>query len=559
MPTDDDSITSFSIDETNELRKKLGLKPLITSSTETNKEPEKTGQDTEEVIERLNEVRRRRARESLIKGGSIADSIKKGESISHKRKKFGDETDDVDTLDLLTWSKKMGSVSKTTITQAENEVTYSDEEEEITKNSDGDHRSSLKSKEHKDKPDTSKIKVLHKMNELDLVKGDEVTLTLKDVGVLEAEAAGISDLDFLENVELVDMKNDKKKMQQKLRNQYGNYVPYEEDDGLNTGFLKHYDDKIKETQGLKLTSLANEDDGFFIKINEPETVERELDEQNKTYETMSKRTMKNELVDETDIFSSLSQKKNKLKKKPKQMNWDKIFTKDDTAEFDLSNIVPTKIKKDIAAVEDDDDDQLYNKISNHRRRVEVKKVKSEDTTDVKPHVDFDKINEGKGIEITATTEFINVVKTPMEKIIEQESEPKYNINTSDQEVKDDDPNTLAEVPLGDGISAALSYIKQRGDFIEKKAEARSKEVQLNYLDSYGNEMTPKEAFRQISWIFHGKKPSMNKIERKVRRMERERVARQNPVEGLPTMKALFSHQEKEETTHLVLTGNRNNN
>lgn len=44
------------------------------------------------------------------------------------------------------------------------------------------------------------------------------------------------------------------------------------------------------------------------------------------------------------------------------------------------------------------------------------------------------------------------------------------------------------MPLGDGISAALSYIKQRGDFIEKKADARSKEVQLNYLDSYGNEM-----------------------------------------------------------------------
>lgn len=50
---------------------------------------------------------------------------------------------------------------------------------------------------------------------------------------------------------------------------------------------------------------------------------------------------------------------------------------------------------------------------------------------------------GKAIEITATTEFINVVKTPMEKIMEQESEPKYNINTSDQEVKDEDPNTLA--------------------------------------------------------------------------------------------------------------------
>lgn len=363
MPTDGDSITSVSVEETNELRKKLGLKPLISSTTETKKEVENTGQDTEEVIERLNDVRRRRARQSLINGGSIADSIKKGESISSKRKKFGDKTDDYDPLDLLTWSKKMGSVSKTTITLAENEVTYSDEEDEITQNSDGDNGSGFKSTEAKDKGDASKIKVLHKMNELDLVKGDGVTLTLKDVGVLEAEAAGISDLDFLENVELVDMKKDKKKMEQKLRNKYGNYLPYEDDDGLNPGFLKHYDDTIKETKGLKLTSLAHEDDGFFIKINEPETLERELEDESKTYETISKSTSKNDLVDESDIFSTLSQKKNKLKKKPKQMNWDKIFSKEQSEEFDLSNIVPTKIKKDVATVDDDDDDQLYTKIS----------------------------------------------------------------------------------------------------------------------------------------------------------------------------------------------------
>lgn len=358
MPASNDSTISCSIEETNELRKKLGLKPLAVPTSEPQNESESTSQDTEEIIERLNKSKRRRAREALINEGSIADSIKKGESINSKRNKLVDDSDNVDTLDLLSWSKKMAKVTKSTIAQADQHVTYSDDED-----SDEPTHNNHEPKEEVNGPN---LKVLHKVNELDLIKGDGVTLTLKDVGVLEAEAAGVSDLDFLENAELVDMKKDKKKMEQRMRNQYGNYVPYDDEDPLNTGFLKHYDDTINETQGTKLSSLANEDEGFFVKPNQSRKFQVDFDE-NENYDTFIKKNKpklsKTELVDETDVFSTLSSRKEKLKKKPKQMNWDKIFSKDEDADLDLNNLVPTKIKKDVAVVDDEDEEMLYVQIS----------------------------------------------------------------------------------------------------------------------------------------------------------------------------------------------------
>lgn len=98
----------------------------------------------------------------------------------------------------------------------------------------------------------------------------------------------------------------------------------------------------------------------------------------------------------------------------------------------------------------------------------------------------------------------------------------------------------------------------------------------------------KEAFRQISWRFHGKYPSLNKQEKKLKKIElgeawllctpnccreplsfagtnvlrrvsflclcAERRLQENPLEALPTLKALQRVQQGEGTAHLVLTG-----
>ena len=40
-------------------------------------------------------------------------------------------------------------------------------------------------------------------------------------------------------------------------------------------------------------------------------------------------------------------------------------------------------------------------------------------------------------------------------------------------------------------------------------------------DEWGRRMTPKEAFREFSWKFHGKKPGKMKMEKRMRQAEDE--------------------------------------
>lgn len=52
--------------------------------------------------------------------------------------------------------------------------------------------------------------------------------------------------------------------------------------------------------------------------------------------------------------------------------------------------------------------------------------------------------------------------------------------------------------------------KQQNEFDDQK----QKEIKLEYRDEQGRLMTPKEAFRYMCRIFHGKKPSRNNLEKR---------------------------------------------
>lgn len=46
-------------------------------------------------------------------------------------------------------------------------------------------------------------------------------------------------------------------------------------------------------------------------------------------------------------------------------------------------------------------------------------------------------------------------------------------------------------------------------------------VKLQYLDKQGRKLTLKEAFREMCWKFHGKKPSHRKLEKRSKKAELE--------------------------------------
>merc|ERR1712139_157283 len=65
------------------------------------------------------------------------------------------------------------------------------------------------------------------------------------------------------------------------------------------------------------------------------------------------------------------------------------------------------------------------------------------------------------------------------------------------------------------------------------------DIKLEYRDDYGSVQTPKEAFRAISWKFHGKAPGRKNLERRLSRLENEmKLKSMNVMEQLPTLRAL---------------------
>ncbi|GBE58770.1 SART-1 family protein [Babesia ovata] len=565
-----DGTLSCSIEETNALRLKLGLKPLaVRDSTPAAEEsvakaPEPTEADKSEIDESV------AARRRLIEGGGIADLLAKSDDLAPPG--VDDEAVAVDgaysSLDVEAWSRRMAAIHRR---KRMGTLNYSDdEEEEPVAPAVPPKRTASAVKSG------AKLKVLHKVDELPLDSGKEVVLTLADVGVLEAESAGVAEVNFLENPELA------KRGGINLKGGSGGagagtaeYNPYEEEDDGDekSDILRKYDRAVEEYQGSTLSNLAGGKRGFYVDLDSGvEPVPKKAN------------TLLTQPTEESFDFGGLQRKKDLLKNRHRPVNWDKVFSSNYTnaqrsSQADSSattdDVAPSQIVKRVTLDMDDVEEcnHLYAQLSKHRNRT-LSTVKTEEPErSAETAVRTSVIDTGAvaadapGLQINATSELINAVKPRHD-----EEEPAVQrvarsvSKTSGPEQTDDDTADKVEYPDGSvdntapmtsGIAAALAYLKEKGDIIEEKRDLSDvgKDITLHYMDEYGRRLTPKEAFRKISWSFHGKGPGLNKQERKIKRMERERLSKINPLEGLPTMKALLTHQAESKSSHLVLSGN----
>ena len=62
-------------------------------------------------------------------------------------------------------------------------------------------------------------------------------------------------------------------------------------------------------------------------------------------------------------------------------------------------------------------------------------------------------------------------------------------------------------------------------------------VVTQYYDEYGRKMTQKQAFRQLSWKFHGKMPSKKRREKRMQEVEKQ-MSEQTKDRGMEYMGAL---------------------
>jgi len=144
--------------------------------------------------------------------------------------------------------------------------------------------------------------------------------------------------------------------------------------------------------------------------------------------------------------------------------------------------------------------------------------------------------------------------------------------------------------VGKGLAIALKVLRSRGLFknealygrykdagvdrnerIEKEKAAKGESpvnkspnghnfnIDLEYRDEKGRQLTKKEAYRNLCYSFHNKLPSYKKIERKIKRdeMQQKLMNKDSAVEGI-THKYLKNQQLNKDVSFLVLQGKNNN-
>merc|ERR1719161_139827 len=218
--------------------------------------------------------------------------------------------------------------------------------------------------------------------------------------------------------------------------------------------------------------------------------------------------------------------------------------------------------------------------------------------------------EMSALDMTATTEFCNVVETPLEKLetMRHESyagstlyksqvaeraktskgvkagstgkEKKGKTDTGqigegfdadEEEPRNEqmEAQVLHEPALDLTAVSGIRYLRERNqlgrdqdthaskksDLLPLEMSVEDGDIKLEYRDDYGRVQNAKEAFRSISWKFHGKNPGKKNLERRLSRLETEvKLKSRKPEESLPTMKALKHVQHSDAKPYMVLSG-----
>jgi U4/U6.U5 tri-snRNP-associated protein 1 len=184
----------------------------------------------------------------------------------------------------------------------------------------------------------------------------------------------------------------------------------------------------------------------------------------------------------------------------------------------------------------------------------------------------------------------NVASEPEVETVAKDEEPEEEVDIHElaKQVKEEDivglDSTGSDVPVGRGVGSVLSLLKQTGEMSRKNAgkeemrgrakdertyedyepldlskvvkiderratekdkELAHREVKLEYRDKHGRLLTRKEAFRELSYQFHGYGSGKRKEEKKLQQIAREQaLARQAAAgEGAGTFGALKATQK----------------
>lgn len=142
--------------------------------------------------------------------------------------------------------------------------------------------------------------------------------------------------------------------------------------------------------------------------------------------------------------------------------------------------------------------------------------------------------------------------------------------TTEDKMADKQPATEAAAGLS-GVAGTLKRLREMGQLSRKKQkigrssnlhqgnntqEEKESDVQLSYIDEFGNELSPHEAFRLLCHKFHGNGPGKNKKEKRLKKILENTLVRnmQNGDTPLASVAALKEETRKKRSAHVVLSG-----
>ena len=192
---------------------------------------------------------------------------------------------------------------------------------------------------------------------------------------------------------------------------------------------------------------------------------------------------------------------------------------------DISFVEPTtKIPKKMSAAE-----RIAMKLASRKKETAPKEEKT------------------SGLVFTSTTEFTQRLKSNMNDRLEERKQKK-KVEREAAEATEESTTATAtttttstkknvavtnEPLVRSSMAATLSLLNRTGELKQKKVVAgRAKDkvhefnfsgdrIKLEYKDNFGRHLTPKEAYRQLSYKFHGVKPGRKKQEKILRKLKED--------------------------------------
>ena len=137
-----------------------------------------------------------------------------------------------------------------------------------------------------------------------------------------------------------------------------------------------------------------------------------------------------------------------------------------------------------------------------------------------------------------------------------------------EEEEEDDQLEFHHQPLvARGMAATLALLKSSGELHQKEelagrakdardfdpSSSKDYDVKLEYRDQFGRKLTQKEAFRQLSYRFHGYGPGKKKLDKRLKALEdQNRAMSSRGTLESGTMRSLLQTQEATGKAHVVV-------